>query len=93
MEKAEGTQTLQQELLSDAQDATTKEHELTFLQAIKLYPKAVGWSVLMSTALVMDGYDTKLIGSLFAQPAFQQTYRKASIERQIPDSGAVAIRP
>lgn len=76
MEKPEGAQTLQHELLSDAQDATNKEHELTFLQAIKLYPKAVGWSVLMSTALVMDGYDTKLIGSLFAQPAFQQAYGK-----------------
>lgn len=27
------------------------------LQAIKTYPNAVGWSVLASTALVMEGYD------------------------------------
>jgi MFS transporter, SP family, general alpha glucoside:H+ symporter len=68
------TEINRRELLKDAEDATDQEHDLTFLQAIKLYPKAVGWSVLMSTALVMDGYDTKLIGSLFAQPAFQKAY-------------------
>jgi MFS transporter, SP family, general alpha glucoside:H+ symporter len=66
----------QRELLSDAQDANTNEHELTFTKAIKLYPKAVAWSLLMSCALVGDGYDLKLIGSLFAQPAFQQHYGK-----------------
>lgn len=70
----------QRELLSDAEDANSKEHDLSFMQAIKLYPKAVGWSVLMSFALVMDGYDLKLIGSLFAQPAFKEAYG-----RQQPD--------
>jgi SP family general alpha glucoside:H+ symporter-like MFS transporter len=75
MDKMDGkTEIHRRELLKDAEDATDQEHELTFLQAIKPYPKAVGWSVLMSTALVMDGYDTKLIGSLFAQPAFQKAY-------------------
>ncbi|ETN44115.1 uncharacterized protein HMPREF1541_10665 [Cyphellophora europaea CBS 101466] len=66
----------QRELLSDAEDANNNEHDLSFTQAIKLYPKAVGWSVMMSCALVMDGYDLKLIGSLFAQPAFQKSYGK-----------------
>jgi MFS transporter, SP family, general alpha glucoside:H+ symporter len=65
---------LQREYLRDAEDATAQEHELTFLQAIKLYPKAVGWSVILSAALIMEGYDTKLIGSLFAQPTFQKAY-------------------
>ncbi|KAK9364827.1 general substrate transporter [Lipomyces kononenkoae] len=63
-----------QDLLIKAEEATNQEHELTLLQAIKLYPKAVAWSVIMFAALVMDGYDTKLIGSLFAQPAFQKAY-------------------
>lgn len=30
----------------------------------------------MSTAVIMEGYDTKLIGTLFAQPAFQKAYGK-----------------
>lgn len=66
--------TAQREFISDAQDANNTEHSLSFTQAIKLYPKAVAWSVMMSGALVMDGYDLKLIGSLFAQPAFSKAY-------------------
>lgn len=65
---------VQQEVLATAQDANNQEHGLSLLQAIKLYPKAVGWSVLLSTALVMEGYDTKLVSSLFAQPAFKEAY-------------------
>jgi MFS transporter, SP family, general alpha glucoside:H+ symporter len=74
MEKNEDSQVLRQHLLADAEDATAQEHELTLLQAIKLYPKAVGWSIVFSTALVMDGFDTKLMASLFAQPAFAKRY-------------------
>jgi SP family general alpha glucoside:H+ symporter-like MFS transporter len=64
----------QGQLLAHAEDANTKEHVLTLRSALKLYPKAISWSILMSTALVMDGYDFKLIGSLFAQPAFAKAY-------------------
>ena len=62
------------ERLADAQDAIAQEHDLSFSQALKLYPKGVFWSIVMSTAVVMEGYDTKLIGTLFAQPAFQKAY-------------------
>lgn len=65
---------VQKEYLADAQDANNQEHELTLLQAIKVYPKAVGWSLILSTTLIMEGYDTKLMNSLFAQPAFQEAY-------------------
>jgi hypothetical protein len=36
------------------------ERSMSFIECIKLYPKAVGWSVLLSTALVMEGYDVSL---------------------------------
>ena len=62
------------ERLADAQDAIAQEHDLSFSQALKLYPKGVFWSIVMSTAVVMEGYDIKLIGTLFAQPAFQKAY-------------------
>ena len=80
MEKATETRVLQSDFLSDAEDATKREHDLTLLQAIRLYPKAVAWSIMMSTTLVMDGYDLKLIGSLFAQPAFSKAYGKAQAD-------------
>ncbi|KAL6836790.1 general substrate transporter [Trichoderma sp. SZMC 28015] len=60
--------------ISDAQDANTQEHDLTFFQALSLYPTGVFWSIVMSTAVVMEGYDTKLIGTLFAQPTFQRAF-------------------
>lgn len=60
--------------LHDAQEAAEQEREITFLQSLKLYPAAIAWSVLLSTAIVMEGYDTKLIGSLNAQPAFTKRY-------------------
>ncbi|KFY15285.1 hypothetical protein V492_02102 [Pseudogymnoascus sp. VKM F-4246] len=65
---------VQREYLADAEDANNQEHELTLLQAVKIYPKAVGWSLVLSTTLIMEGYDTKLVNSLFAQPAFQEAY-------------------
>jgi SP family general alpha glucoside:H+ symporter-like MFS transporter len=71
---AETTPATEIERLTDAQDAITQEHELTFFQALKLYPKGVFWSIVMSTAVIMEGYDTKLMGTLFAQPAFQKAY-------------------
>lgn len=52
-----------------AQAASTAEHNLSFLEAIKTHRRAVLWSVLVSTSIVMEGYDIVLIGSLFAQPA------------------------
>jgi SP family general alpha glucoside:H+ symporter-like MFS transporter len=65
---------LQQELVADVEEATKKDHELTLLQAIKLYPKAVAWSAVISAASIMDGYDFHVLGSLFAQPAFQKAF-------------------
>lgn len=61
-------------LLHQAQAAADLERTLTFYQSLRLYPAAVGWSVLLSTAIIMEGYDMKLIGSLNAQPAFSERY-------------------
>lgn len=72
--RAEAPQEREIEHLDDAQDANVQEHNLGFFQALKLYPTGVFWSIVMSTAVIMEGYDTKLIGTLIAQPAFQKRY-------------------
>lgn len=54
--------------------ATSDEHDLSIRQACRLYARGILWSVIMSTALIMEGYDNKLVPSFFAQPAFQRTY-------------------
>jgi len=53
----------------EASKATRREHELSVRDAIRLYPKAVGFSLIFSTALIMEGYDLSLLGSLYGYPA------------------------
>jgi MFS transporter, SP family, general alpha glucoside:H+ symporter len=61
-------------LSADAKEGTKAEHKMTFLQGVRLYPKAIGWSVLLSFTIVMEGYDTTLINSFYAFPVFRKSY-------------------
>lgn len=61
-------------LQDEAREATDEEHQMGFRTAMARYPKAVFWSVVVSLVVIMDGYDTALIGSLFGFPAFQRRF-------------------
>ncbi|KAF7553923.1 hypothetical protein G7Z17_g3296 [Cylindrodendrum hubeiense] len=50
------------------------DHNMTLWHAIKTYPGAITWSFLLSSSIIMEGYDIVLIGNLMAQPAFQTAY-------------------
>lgn len=50
-------------LLQGAKAATDNEQNMTLMQGIRLYPKAIAWSVLISTCIVMEGYDICLINN------------------------------
>jgi len=67
-------------VLADARLATAKEHRMTLWQGIKLYPKAIAWSILISTCIVMEGYDVCLLNNFFGFPQFQRKYGQ-----QLPD--------
>lgn len=58
----------------DAAKATQAEHEMGFLQSLKLYRKGVAWSVMLSTAIIMEGFDLILLGSLIGFPAFVERF-------------------
>ncbi|KKO97648.1 sugar porter family MFS transporter [Trichoderma harzianum] len=62
------------DVFHDSKAATEAEHMTTPLQGFKKYPKAVAWSILVTMAVVMDGYDESLIKSLFAQKAFRKRF-------------------
>ena len=51
------------EVIHNAKQASDNEHRMTLMQGIKLYPKAVGWSILISTCIVMEGYDVCLLSN------------------------------
>ena len=62
------------EVTRNAKTATDKEHKMTLLQGLKLYPKAVGWSLLISTCIAMEGYDVCLLSNFYGFPQFNKKY-------------------
>ncbi|CZR59493.1 probable maltose permease [Phialocephala subalpina] len=61
------------EIGDDARQATEIEHQMTFFEAVKLYPGAVGWSIF-SLGIIMTAFDPQLLGNLYATPAFQKDF-------------------
>lgn len=57
-----------------AKEGADLEYNLSPWDAIKAYPWAIFWSLMVSMCVVMEGYDTILIGNFYAFPAFQQKY-------------------
>ncbi|KAH6657012.1 general substrate transporter [Truncatella angustata] len=61
-------------LNAEARQGTANEHSLSLVQALKTYKRAALWSVLISTTVIMEGYDVTLLGSFFGYPAFKRRY-------------------
>ncbi|KUJ23730.1 general substrate transporter [Mollisia scopiformis] len=59
---------------SAAQIATENEHNLSFREAFRRYPTAAFWAIAISFTIVMEGYDTILMGNFYAYPAFRRKY-------------------
>lgn len=76
------------EYMEAAQAATTAEQQMRVWDAVRLYPKAVAWSVLLSTAIIMEGYDTLLIANFFALPQFNERFGQLQ-----PDGSRVLSAP
>ncbi|EMR61525.1 putative maltose permease mal61 protein [Eutypa lata UCREL1] len=68
------------EIIRNARLASEKEHSMTLMQGLKLYPKAIAWSVLISTCIIMEGYDIALVNNFYAFPQFNRKYGE-----QLPD--------
>ncbi|EFE43545.1 MFS maltose permease, putative [Trichophyton verrucosum HKI 0517] len=62
------------DIFQNAKAATDKERKMTLLQGIRLYPKALAWSILISTCIVMEGYDISLISNFYAFRQFNQKF-------------------
>lgn len=55
-------------------EAIRAEHDLTFLEAVRLYPKAIGWSAFVSTGVIMLAFDPQLLGNLYSTPQFAKDF-------------------
>ncbi|CAK7234321.1 hypothetical protein SBRCBS47491_008908 [Sporothrix bragantina] len=55
-------------------EAIRREHELTFRDAIQLYPAAIGWSAFVSIGVIMLAFDPQILGGFFATPRFEKDF-------------------
>ncbi|KAK2933610.1 Sugar/inositol transporter [Fusarium oxysporum f. sp. vasinfectum] len=62
------------DVIDHARSAAQKEQKMTLMQGIKLYPKAVAWSILISTCIVMEGFDIVLVNNFYAFPQWNKKY-------------------
>ncbi|EPS45445.1 hypothetical protein H072_614 [Dactylellina haptotyla CBS 200.50] len=80
-------------IVDEAAFATDQEVKMTLKEGIKLYPHAIGWSVLLSCAIIMEGFDVVLITSFFGFPQFNKKYgyQQADGTYNIPASWQTAL--
>ncbi|KAH8662571.1 general substrate transporter [Xylariales sp. PMI_506] len=82
-------------LNAEARRANEEEHQVTLWQGLKTYKKAALWSLVISTSVIMEGYDTTLMGSFMGYPAFRDKYGVPSGNdkdgNQIPASWQTAL--
>ncbi|KAF4459470.1 mfs alpha-glucoside transporter [Fusarium albosuccineum] len=74
--------------------AIEDEQSMSLRQAFRRYPSAVFWSIALSLTIVMEGYDTSLMFSLFAFPPFVEkfgTYYPELGKKTIPGDWQVAL--
>lgn len=50
-------------VVHDAAKADAAEHHMTLRQAFKVHKKAIFWSMALSGALIMEGYDVVVVSN------------------------------
>jgi len=56
---------IQKHITDDANLAANREHEMSLSEAVKAYPWALVWGLILSMALVMESYDMMLMSVSF----------------------------
>ncbi|KAF9891602.1 hypothetical protein FE257_003613 [Aspergillus nanangensis] len=78
--------------LARGKHGAQQEQSMTLWKGIRLYPKAVAWSMLLSSTLIMEGYDLALLGSMYASPQFNKKFGSLSDgEWNVPASWQSAL--
>ncbi|KAL5042400.1 hypothetical protein BDW71DRAFT_216998 [Aspergillus fruticulosus] len=90
LEKREGDQW--NASTKEAQAANAAEHSMTVRQALRVYPWAVIWSLAISMSIIMEGYDTNLIGNFYAYPGFKEQFGQQYAHRyEVPEKWQSAL--
>ena len=49
-------------LVTEADEANQRERGMKLSEAFRTYPKAMAWSIILSSSIIMEGYDTAITG-------------------------------
>lgn len=80
--------------IADAHLANIGEHEATVRKALRSYPYAALWSIAVSMSIIMEGYDTNLIGNFYGYPEFAKqfgSYDPATSSYQVSGAWQLAL--
>jgi SP family general alpha glucoside:H+ symporter-like MFS transporter len=61
-------------VVAEARRETEDQQSMTLREGLRRYPKAAAWSILLSTSIIMEGFDVVLLGSFYALPQFNKKY-------------------
>ena len=57
-----------------AASGTLAETDMGLVESIRTYSAAIAWSVLLSAAIIMEGFDHVLTGQFYALPQFKRKF-------------------
>lgn len=70
------------EMAVESEAQANRQNQMGLWEGLRTYPTAAAWSVLLASAIIMEGYDTSLVGSFFAFTPFRQKYGNVVIDGQ-----------
>ncbi|KXH55514.1 MFS transporter, SP family, general alpha glucoside:H+ symporter [Colletotrichum salicis] len=58
----------------DAQAATEGQKNMSVMESFRAYPKSVAFPMVLSLCIMMEAYDTSLIGNFYGLPQFRRRF-------------------
>lgn len=71
------------DISEDSKETERKDKRMSLMEGLKTFPKAAMWSVVLSSTLIMEGYDTNLVSSFYTFPGFNEKFGKYYEDQQI----------
>lgn len=82
------------DISNNAKSNDQQDKAMGLKEGLKTFPRAALWSIVLSTAIVMEGYDTNLLNSFYGFPDFVDkfgTYYASKGAKEIPARWQTAL--
>lgn len=70
------------DMSQNAKENDQKDKNMSLKEGLKTFPKAAMWSVVLSTAIIMEGYDVTLLNSFYGFPDFVRKFGEYFPEKE-----------